>query len=82
MYAPLPSGTIHLGYENKHNRPVALFTPYCTSAHTRTILRSNSITIFTYACIIAYFFPLVKWVPKIFHGKFSDFFRGNPTALP
>ena len=30
--------------KNKHNRPVALFTPYCTSAHIHTILRGNSIT--------------------------------------
>ena len=30
--------------KNKHNRPVALFTPYCASAHIHTILRGNSIT--------------------------------------
>lgn len=64
--------------KNKHNRPVALFTPYCASAHIHTILRGNSITAIHFVLSL----PLKSvFVKPFFIYNFIFFQESCPSLL-
>lgn len=59
---------------NKHNRPVALVTPYYASAHIRTILRGNSITAILFVFILSY---IAHFVKSFIENYYFSFFSMN-----